>query len=78
MKTCLVCQVSSEKVHFEPLKTSNFPDGPWLELAADFYGPLPSGEKLLVLVDEFSRFPIVKILKSTTSEAIILVVAEIF
>ena len=60
------------------MKTSKFPDGPCLELAADLYGPLPSGEKFLVLVDEFSRFPIVKILKSTTAEAIIPVVAEIF
>lgn len=78
VKACSVCQGNSEKVQLEPLKTSKLPDGPWLELAADFYGPLPSGDKLLVIDDEFSRFPIVKILKLTTADAIIPVVDEIF
>jgi hypothetical protein len=78
VKACSVCQANSEKVQLEPLKTSKLPDGPWLELAADFHGPLPSDEKLLVIVDEFSRFPIVKILNSTTAEVVIPVVDEIF
>ena len=31
----------------------------------DFYGPLPSGEYLPVLIDRYSRFPEVAIVKST-------------
>ena len=37
----------------------------------DFYGPLPSGEKLLVVIDNFSRFPIVELMKSTTASNVI-------
>ena len=38
----------------------------------DFYGPLPSGEYLLVLIDRYSRFPEVEIVKSTKASVIIL------
>lgn len=34
-------------------------------MTADFYGPVPSGEKLLVITDLYSKFPIVEILRST-------------
>jgi hypothetical protein len=68
VKSCHVCQANSERRHYEPLKMSKMPQGSWLELAADFHGPMPCGNKLLVVIDEYSRFPIVKILKSTTAE----------
>ena len=78
VSNCKTCQTNSERRHFEPLKMSKMPDSAWLELAVDFYGPLPSGEKLLVLVDEYSRFPIVKILKSTTAGIVNGVLDEVF
>ena len=37
----------------------------------DLLGPLPSAEPLFVLVDYYSRYYKVDILKSTTSEAVI-------
>ena len=37
----------------------------------DFLGPLPSGEELMVLVDEYSRFPIVKIIRSVSANTVI-------
>ena len=43
---------------------SPLPNGAWEQLSTDFHGPLPSGDYLMVIIDEFSRFPIVKILKS--------------
>ena len=36
---------------------SELPSRKWSHLCADFYGPLPSGEYLLVVLDEYSRFP---------------------
>jgi hypothetical protein len=35
---------------------------PWSHVSADFYGP--TGEYLLVLMDDYSRFPIVEITTS--------------
>ena len=32
------------------------PTGPWKMLAMDFLGPFPSGDYLLVVIDEYSRF----------------------
>ena len=46
-------------------------DAPWKEVAADFVGPFPSGELLLVVIDEFSRFPEVEIINSTSAKTVI-------
>lgn len=36
----------------------------------DFCGPFPSGESLLVLIDSYSKFPEVEIMRSTTAAAV--------
>ena len=59
IKNCLPCQSVTPADDPEPLKMSPCPDGPWLEVSIDFYGPTPKGEYLLVVIDDFSRFPIV-------------------
>ena len=45
--------------------------GAWRNLSMDFLGPLPSGEELMVLVDEYSRFPIVEIFRSVSANTVI-------
>ena len=47
------------------------PPVPWCDLVGDLLGPLPSGEYLLVVVDYYSRYFEVAILKSVTSRRII-------
>jgi hypothetical protein len=47
------------------------PKGPWEDVAADYMGPLPSGEYLLVVIDYFSRFMEVDIVRTATSKATI-------
>lgn len=49
----------------------------WTEVSVDFKGPFKIGEYLLV-VDDFSRFPIVKIIHSLTSRVVIPALDEIF
>ena len=78
VKKCRVCQANSEKREYEPLKMSNMPIGAWSELSADFHGPLLCGTYLLVVMDEYSRYPIVKSVKSTKAETVIPVLHEIF
>ena len=71
IERCHICNCNSEKKSFQPLQMSVMPSGVWEELATDFHGPLPSGEYLMVTIDEYSRFPVVNVLKSTTAEVVI-------
>ena len=54
-----------------PLKMIELPSGPWENVATDFHGPLSSGEHLLVVIDEYSRYPVVGIVSSTSCKAAI-------
>ena len=62
----------------DPLCMSPLPRGPWLNLSIDFCGPLPTGEYLMVMVDEFSRYPIVEVLRSASAETVVPVVRRIW
>jgi hypothetical protein len=55
----------------EPLHRTELPSQPWQDLAVDFLGPLPSGDSLFVLVDYYSRWVDVTIMKSTTTDKVI-------
>ena len=50
---------------------SPLPQGPWQELSMDFSGPFPNGDYLLVVTDDFSSYPKVEILRSTSAKAVI-------
>ena len=73
IKNCIPCQAATQGTmpKPEPLNMTPLPKAPWCEIAIDFVGPFPSGEVLLVVIDEFSRFPEVEILHSTTANAVI-------
>merc|ERR1712239_22875 len=57
---------------------STMPTHPWQVVNIDFLGPLPTGEMLLVVIDQHSRFPEVEILTSTTATAVIPKLDRIF
>ena len=67
-KTCNSCQLVSQPSPSEPLKPTTRPQGPWQHLAIDLLRHFPSGDSVLVVVDYFSRYYEVKIMKSTISE----------
>ena len=77
-KTCHGCQLVGRPNPPEPLKHTPFPDQAWKDLAADLMGPLPSGSYVLVVVDYYSRYFEVDILKSVTSVKIIESLEKIF
>lgn len=54
IKHCLPCQAATPQNNQEPLKMSPLPAGPWQNVAADFYRPLPNGQTLMVVIDEYS------------------------
>ena len=77
-KTCHGCQLVSRPANPEPIKPTPLPRGPWQDLAVDLLGPLPSRDSVLVVVDYFSRFYEIGVMRSTTSEKIIERLEEIF
>lgn len=67
---CLACQLNSSS-QAQPLNMTQMPEKAWDYLAIDFYGPLPNGKELLVIMDECSRFPIVEEVNTTSSEHVL-------
>ncbi|XP_033127671.1 uncharacterized protein K02A2.6-like [Anneissia japonica] len=57
---------------------SPLPDYPWQKVSIDFCGPFLSGDHLLVIVDDYSRFPVVEILKSISARATIPILDKVF
>ena len=68
---CYGCQLVTKNVPPPPVKPTCMPQQPWEELALDLLGPLPTGESLLVLVDYYSRWIEVDVIRATTSKVII-------
>ena len=62
----------------EPLRMTTMPPKPWQVIHGDFCGPFPSGDYLLVLMDEHSRFPEVEIIRSTSTPVTIERLEKIF
>lgn len=64
---CEGCRLVSQSERPEPMQRRKLPEAPWQELGIDFLGPLPSGDYLLVVVDYFSRYKEVEILRKITA-----------
>ena len=54
------------------------PKGPWLQASADFCGPLPTGEMVLVVLDAYSKYREVEIVSSTAAKDTIPALERIF
>ena len=62
----------------QPLQMSPLPDRPWQCVSIDFSGPFPNGDYCLVVIDEYSRFPVVEIVTSTAANKVIRVLDKVF
>lgn len=78
VKACKGCTLVSSSNPPYPMKRRQIPTAPWIDVAMDFMGPLPKGEYLFVIVDYFSRYKEIKIMKTITSTTTINVLKEIF
>ena len=72
VRQCQPCTLASTSPTqaVAPLKPTPLPKAAWLYLGMDFVGPFPTGENLLVLIDYYSRFPGVEIMKKITADAL--------
>ena len=68
VKECGVCQAvnpeGAEKL--EPLRSAPFPERPFSKVHIDLFGPLSTGETILGIVDEFSKWPELYVLNEGT------------
>ena len=75
---CHPCQVVSRSQEREPLCMTPMPSEPWKEVAVDFWGPIHTGEYLLVTVCKQSRWAEVEFITSTSARAVILKMDKTF
>ena len=66
VSTCFSCQVTTNTQHTEPAKMTELPERPWTTVEADFCGPFPNGDYVLVVTDQYSRYPEAEFLSSTS------------
>lgn len=78
VKHCEGCRLVSRPSAPEPMRRRAMPNEPWIDVAMDFLGPLPSNVYLLVIVDYYSRYKEVCIMKRITSEETIKQIEPIF
>ncbi|XP_064637161.1 uncharacterized protein K02A2.6-like [Lineus longissimus] len=75
VRQCLPCQAASSRgaEKPEPLKMTPLPKSAWKETSIDFFGPLPvpTADYLMVLIDDYSRFPEIEIIASTAAKTVI-------
>ena len=78
VKDCPSFQLlTPEPKTLEPLRMSELPGTPWENISIDFYGLLPNGDYLFVIVDEYSRYPVVEIIKSVSAKSTIPVLDKV-
>ena len=77
IRDCLMCQATAMDNTRAPLQMSPLPKGPWLEVSVDFCD-LPTGEHILVVTDDYSRYPAIEIVTSTSARAAIPKLDRIF
>lgn len=64
---CEGCRLVGLPSHPEPMKRRPLPSRPWIDVAIDFLGPLPTGEYLLVIIDYYSRYKEIEVMTRITA-----------
>ena len=79
IKSCHTCQLTSTPTRAPPVVMSNLQAGPWKKIGLDLSGPYGSNNEFIFAAIYYnSRFPMVEIIKSTTSTTTINRLRQIF
>lgn len=78
VKSCKGCTLVSAPNSPNPMRRRKLPNAPWTDIAMDFLGPLPSNDYLLVIIDYFSRYKEIKIMRNITGADTVKILKEIF
>lgn len=72
VKSCIPCMSSYPgSTQREPINPTPLPSTPWSDISMDFAGPFPSGDYLIVVIDDYSRYPEVEIIQSTSAKVVL-------
>ena len=66
VNSCRPCLAASSTTPPTPLSPHLLPERPWQQLHADFKGPIANKYYLHVVIDQYSKYPEVDIVKSTS------------
>ena len=78
IKNCPDCALFTDKKCTEPLKYHAVPTKCWETVAVDLFGPLPSNKHVIVIQDLASRFPVAKLVKSTSADHVLPTLADTY
>ena len=76
--TCKGCLAAISNTPPVPLQPNLLPDRPWQHLHGDFKGPIGGKYYLHVLIDQYSKFPEVDVLTSTSFEKLRPILDRVF
>jgi len=76
VKSCVPFEVATSKPCREPLQMTPLPSGSWERVSIDFCEV--AGRYVLVVVDDYSRFPEIEVVHSTSAKAVIPKLDRIF
>ena len=71
VQNCIAYQIIGKELPPAQLQMSEMPENQWYTVGIDFKESLLSGECLLVVIELYSKYPEVDIVKSTSAKAII-------
>ena len=69
VRKCFKCQIATEIKPRDPLQMTALPSGPWESVSIDFAEV--GGKYIMVLIDDYSRFPITEVIHSTSANVVI-------
>ncbi|XP_060545570.1 uncharacterized protein K02A2.6-like [Pantherophis guttatus] len=77
VERCQPCQESRSDPPMAPVREWERPQGPWSRIHIDFAGPF-HGQTFMVIVDSFSKWLEIKLMKATTTDATIRELRQLF
>ena len=78
VSSCSGCNASATNTTPVPLEPNLLPEGPWQKLHADFKGPIGGSYYLHIVIDQFSKYAEVDIVKSTSFKKLRPILERIF
>ena len=76
VKSCLPCQIATPMTAREPLQMSPLPNEPFEKISIDFAHV--DNETVLLVIDDYSRFPFIEPVRSTAAQCVIPKLDQIF
>ena len=70
-RDCIPCQAFLNRSTPDPIKPTELPKEPFSDISVDFCGPFTSGHYFMVIIDDYSRFPVVEKLSNLTAKTVI-------